>query len=176
MKCLSRISAAFLLSFTLGIPVYSQGLVEYALILVMVCNNCDPGTGTPTNVVSLETCATKIGADAIKVGFIYRPARPGPDNAVDEFEIGFEGFERGTTLCKYYTPPEGPGHLAILFRGPPGLAGDFDADGIDDIGLFAPPGIAKKIGAAVQVSIVNADGTRSVVPRDRFFSTYHHFR
>ena len=175
MKLLSRMSAAVLLSFALTSPAFSQGPVEYALILVMVCNDCDTGNGTSTNEVTLEICATNTSSDAIKVGLIYKPASYNPDNSVDEFELVFQDSERGTTICEYYTPPQGPGNLAMVFRGPRGLAGDFDADGIDDIGLWVPSGIAKKIGVVVQVSTVNPDGTRSVLPTDRIFSSYNHF-
>ena len=175
MKFLSRSSAAVLFSFALSLPVFSQGLVEYALILTMVCNNCDTGNGTFSDRVTLETCATKISSDAIKLGFIYRPAQPSPDNPVGNFEISFEGPERGATFCEYYTPPEGPGHLAMVFRGPPGLEGDINGDGIDDIGLWVPTGISKKNGVAVQVSIVNPNGTRTVVPVDRVFYRYNQF-
>ena len=176
MNCLSRWLAAALLSIAVSHPAPSQGLVEYALILTMVCNNCDVGNGTLTDKVILETCATRIGTDAIKVGFIYKPARTSPDYPVEKFDISFEGRERDTTACKYYDPPDGPGYLAVLFRGPPGLGGDMNGDGIDDIGLVVPSGIAKKIGAAVQVSTVNpADGSRTTVPVNRVFFRYHQF-
>jgi hypothetical protein len=175
MKFLCRSSAAVLFSFALSLPVFSQQLVEYALILTMVCNNCDTGNGTFSDRVTLETCATKISSEAIKVGFIYQPAQPSPDNSVGNFEIAFEGPERGTTFCKYYTPPDGPGHLAMVVRGPPGLAGDMNGDGIDDFGLFVPTRNAKNIGVAVQVSIVNPNGTRTVIPVDRVFYRYNYF-
>ena len=175
MKSVIRSLAAGLLSFAFTLPVLAQGLVEYALILTMVCNNCDIGNGRLTNKITLETCATKIGSDAIKVGFIYKSAQLGRVYQVEELEIAFEGLEQGTTVCKYYAPPEGPGHLALILRGPPGLADDLNGDGIDDIGLWVPPRVAEKIGVAVQVSAVNQDGTRAVLPRDRVFLDYDYF-